>query len=175
MQQLNAYKRANLLRQYLAVVDGQDFDLLRLFQSIFVHTHNYLCRCGREMEKPHEAEVLQLSRGQIPAPLSILACLRAALSSIRSLGMPDSTALAMPPIFSTCFAKVDLMIWKWNQPNSYSYFFDNFQSRVVYVIGEGLHHVRATPRISYVSDSRLFLQNNLCVTGNSSRGSCRQP
>mmetsp|Transcript_2207 Transcript_2207/g.5140 ORF Transcript_2207/g.5140 Transcript_2207/m.5140 type:complete len:243 (+) Transcript_2207:515-1243(+) len=34
-------------------------------------------------------------------PASRRACLRAAHSSMRSLGMPDSTALAMPPIAST--------------------------------------------------------------------------
>eukprot|EP00966_Prymnesium_polylepis_P089433 2070788-Prymnesium_polylepis.2 len=33
---------------------------------------------------------------------SMRACLRAALSSMRCLGMPDATAAAMPPIASTC-------------------------------------------------------------------------
>ena len=37
-----------------------------------------------------------------PLPLSMRACLRAAHSSIRNLGIPSATAFAMPPKASTC-------------------------------------------------------------------------
>lgn len=40
-------------------------------------------------------------KSQKPCPESILACFRAAASSILNLGIPLATALAMPPIFST--------------------------------------------------------------------------
>lgn len=39
-------------------------------------------------------------RYNIPEPESILACLRAACSSILSLGRPAATALAIPPMSS---------------------------------------------------------------------------
>jgi hypothetical protein len=82
-------------------------------------------------------------------PWSMRACLRAADSSMRILGMPVSMALAMPPSSST-----SLMILRLLRDDA---------------VGQGFDVVGAAQRIHHMADLGFFLDDDLGVAGDPGR------
>ena len=95
------------------------------------------------------AERYLLTPTMTSSPRSTRACRRAAASSMRSFGMPESTALVMPPSAST-----SSMI---------------AQARSARCLGEGLHVVAAAERVDDLRDAGLLLDDELRVAGDAGR------